>query len=181
MARRVKCAAGDGERGTPWNMKRSAANNRRAHKPLRRHGGARLTRPDAPVPGFGPRAPMARGHGARAVGASRSRDRQSAELVFATVRPGFVAACMVDAAGGEACRAHASAGGDGCLLVRGRQARRTGRCRPPYASDRRAPVPGARSRELGPARGLPRAHRPERVGIPCKRKQTNGTFGPGCG
>lgn len=95
-----KMSPGPGERGTPWNMKRSAANHYKSHNSLRRPGGRRPAAV-APVPGF-PCGAVAGGTGAPGVAALAPPGAGGlAELVFAAVRPAFVAACMVNAAGNQ--------------------------------------------------------------------------------
>lgn len=95
-----KMSPGPGERGTPWNMKRSAANHHKSHNSLRRPGGRRPGAV-APAPGFlcGAVVGWAGAPGVAALAPPGAGGL--AELVFAAVRPAFVAACMVSAAGNQ--------------------------------------------------------------------------------
>jgi hypothetical protein len=102
-------------------MKKLAVNHRKAHMPACR-------RPGAPAPAAGrrrhgsSRAPRAAVASAVATAACPAR-RRAAGLAFAAVRPAFVAACIVEAAGAAAAVRPTTAGA-------GAAARRCRRLRP---------------------------------------------------
>ena len=89
--RRVKCPSGPDDHGTLPLMTKPAISTRQSHKSPRAPSGAALARrcpagAGRPEPG---RAGLAAGH-------RSAPGRRVAGLVFAPVRPGFGAACMVD-------------------------------------------------------------------------------------
>jgi hypothetical protein len=99
------------------------------------------------------------------------------ELVFAAVRPGFVAACIVEAASAEGGQRTGPGGVGG------------GGRRPGQPHQHRRPVSGPRPVRTRPVSRLARTRRAggRRVAVqgshdavPCELKQTNGTFYQGC-
>jgi hypothetical protein len=155
-------------------MKKLAVNPEKAHTSLQARLDAWSPRVSAPVRALrGRRGPRRRGAvRAPAAWASSPVAREVPELVFAAVRPGFVAACMVEAASAEGGQRIGSGGVGG-------GGRRPGRPHP-----HRRPVS-----EHGPVSPLARTRRGDgrRVAVqgspdavPCELKWTNGTFYSGC-
>lgn len=127
----VKCPLGHGERGTPWNMKKSAVNHHKTHKSLRRPG-ARRSSVGVPVPGWRRGAVVVHGSGA---------PRAPRWLPFAPpgslscslrryVRPSSLRVWLMRRAAG-AGRANALAGGSGPVGDAARQAGVSGEARSP--------------------------------------------------
>ena len=172
-------------------MKRPAVIHRKAPAPLSRERGACRTVPSRTVPtctvpactvpgrlAASAAAGALAGHGTRPLGGRRPQGGaapragvpqgcrrlavQLAELVFAAVRPGFVAACMVDSGRSGGSWRH-----------------RTGqRCPPSRAVPRRGAAGWSASRRaVFCCRG---AGRKPPAAVPVVPNRTKGTFSPGC-
>jgi hypothetical protein len=113
-----------------------------------------------------PRARVAARPGSVGRGAGFPARRGGPELVFAAVRPGFVAACMVEAASTRG----------GCRIRVGRPERPPPHCWTVGRDGRRSRVDP--TRQAGERRV---AALGTHTAVPYSQKQTNGTFDPGCG
>jgi hypothetical protein len=154
-------------------MRKPAVEHHKAHKSPQWRIVARWPCADASSPG--PRrgaAAVTAGQGRGAPPGSIGRGagfparRGGPELVFAAVRPGFVAACMVEAASTRG----------GCRIRVGRPERPPPRCWTVGRDGRRSRVDP--TRQAGERRV---AALGTRTAVPYSQKQTNGTFDPGCG
>jgi hypothetical protein len=154
-------------------MKKLAADHEKAPTSPQERLGARSPRVGAPAPALRRHQWPWRWRALRGPAAQASSHvaQRVPELVFAAVRPGFVAACMVEAASaerGQRIGPGGLSGGD----------RRPGRPGPHRrsASGRALGSPLARTRRADERRA---AVQGSHNAVPCELKQTNGTFYPG--